>query len=70
VRGKSALALRFSTIFIRMYSGSESDVDGAEKVFVDDQASFCITLVRLLTAKSLSSGVFNFMFSFISALTN
>lgn len=73
MRWKSrALALHFSTILTRMYLGSEAEADkrGAEIVFLVDSVAFCITLVRLETAKSMSSGVFNFMFKLISVLTN
>jgi len=49
-----------------MYTGNGFDEGGAGIVFVVDQTAVCITLVRLWIAKSMSPGVFSYMFKFIS----
>jgi len=63
-----ALALLFSTILLRIYSGSELAEGGAGIVFVADHAAVFIMLVRLRTARSISSGDFSFVFSLIFVL--
>lgn len=53
-----------------MYSGNESGEEGAGITFLAGQVTFCIILVRLETAKSMSSNVFNFMLKLFFVLTN
>ena len=70
MRWYRALALLFSTILLRIYSGSELAEGGAGIVFVADHAAVCIMLERLRTARSMSLGDFNFVFSLIFELTS
>jgi len=63
VRWKLTLALRFSTIIQRMYSGRKGLWNEIWDIAIDDHVAVWIRFVKLFTARSMPLVDFNFTFN-------